>query len=88
MSGLTVGSLHKIISKLVEEGHSRKPVSIDKSTFNHPLEEHGTTILRSYNVRLEPIAVMTDDGVIETGVDGTDNTRVTCIIEGFDYTED
>ena len=42
---MTIGRLHKLLGKMVEQGHARKPVCADKGTFFHPLESDGITIL-------------------------------------------
>lgn len=42
---MTVSGLHKQLSELIAAGHGRKPVCINKRTFNHRMEEDGAVIL-------------------------------------------
>ena len=42
---MTVPGLHKQLSELIAAGHGRKPVCINKRTFNHRMEEDGAVIL-------------------------------------------
>lgn len=41
----TVARLHKALGKLIEQGHGRKPVQINKATFHNPLEDDGAVIM-------------------------------------------
>lgn len=42
---MTVSRLHKQLSELIAAGHGRKPVCINKRTFNHQLERDGVVIM-------------------------------------------
>lgn len=38
---MTVSALHKQLGTLIEAGHGRKPVAVNKCTFTDPCEQDG-----------------------------------------------
>ena len=80
---MTVNTLHKLLGELIEQGHGRKPVCIDKGTFHHPLEDDGAVILGvsgMYGPKF--IANADDDGGVKTNEDGTESGRQTVVLVG------
>lgn len=70
---MTVATLHKQLGALIDAGHGGKPVSVDKETFTHPLEEDGVVILDVQGVegpRWIPEA--NDDGGTKWNKDGSE----------------
>lgn len=80
---MTVGKLHKLLGQLVDQGHARKPVCINKNTFRHPLEDDGAVILGVEAVTGPKwIGNADDDGFTKENADGTESGRMTVILEG------
>ena len=42
---MQVRTLYALLGQLIEQGHGRKPVCINKRTFNHVLEDDGAVIV-------------------------------------------
>jgi hypothetical protein len=82
---VNVNQLHKALGALVEKGHGRKPVCINKTSFNHPLESDGAVILNVQAVTGPRFITMTDDdGGTKFNKDGTESGSYTVVLEG-DY---
>ena len=82
---MNVNQLHKALGALVEKGHGRKPVCINKTSFNHPLESDGAVILNVQAVTGPRFITMTDDdGGTKFNKDGTESGSYTVVLEG-DY---
>lgn len=80
---MTVFRLHKQLSELIAAGHGRKPVCINKRTFNHRMEEDGAVILPVESVSgPEFIGTTDDDGGMKFNRDGTDAGRYTVVLSG------
>ena len=79
---MTVTRLHKALGILIAEGHGRKPVCIDKRSFNHPLEEDGCTILGVGAVELLNMLIIDDDGGPGERKDGTERRMWTAVLYG------
>jgi len=80
---MNVSQLHKQLGALVAQGHGRKPVCINKASFNHPLEEDGAVILKVQTVTGPRFITMTDDdGGTKFNKDGTESGSYTVVLEG------
>ncbi|OQA29576.1 MAG: hypothetical protein BWY57_03291 [Betaproteobacteria bacterium ADurb.Bin341] len=80
---MTVFRLHKQLSELIAAGHGRKPVCINKRTFNHRMEEDGAVILPVESVSgPEFIGTTDDDGEMKFNRDGTEAGRYTVVLSG------
>lgn len=79
---MTLLKLHKIISKAIEMGHGRKPVCVDKSTFQHALESDGAVILHAKSAFLQWVPTLDDDGGTKWNKDGTEAGKSCFVIEG------
>ncbi len=82
---LTVARLHKALGSLVEAGHGRKPVCINKETFRHPCEMDGAVVLGvEAVVGPEWIGTADDDGGQKMNADGSESGRHVVILIGSD----
>lgn len=80
---MTVQRLHKMLGTLIEQGHGRKPVCVDKGTFRHPLEEDGATILDVVECAGPKwIAMADDDGGPKFNQDGTESGKRVVVLSG------
>lgn len=80
---LTVHSLHKALTELIDAGHGRKPVCIDKSTFSHVLESDGAVILPVEKVsKVTWVPNADDDGGTKMNSDGSESGRFMVILSG------
>ena len=61
---MTIGKLHKQLTKLIEQGYSKKHVVINKKTFVHALESDGCCMLDVSGLSLEVYNILNDDGGI------------------------
>lgn len=80
---ITVARLHKELQRLIDSGHGRKPVCIDKRSFSHPLEQDGAVIFDIDDV-LGPmfIGMADDDGFTKWNKDGTESGRRVVLLKG------
>ena len=80
---MNVQQLHKALGALIEQGHGRKPVCVNKASFSHPLESDGAVILKVWSIS-EPrwINMTDDDGGTKFNKDGTESGSYTIVIEG------
>ena len=80
---ITVSALYKKLEKLVKEGHGRKPVCIDKSSFSHPCEEDGAVVIGVEEVtRPHWIPTLDDDGGQKINKDGSESGRAVMVLKG------
>jgi len=79
---MTLNQLHKRLGKLIEEGHGRRKVCVDKETFTHNCEDEGVVILDVSGVGVETITIMVDDSTERA--DGSERLRQTVVLVGDD----
>lgn len=84
---MTVRKPHAILSDMILEGHARKPVCVSKTTFQHPLETDGCTILDADKISIEIVEQLDGDGGRDERADGSSKRRVCAVITGG-YEED
>ena len=79
----TVARLHKELGKLIEQGHGRKPVQINKQSFQHILEDDGVVIMDITSID-GPLWITEadDDGGTKWNRDGTEAGRRAVILKG------
>lgn len=82
---MTVNHLHKLLEKLIEQGEGRTRVCVSKTSFQHPLEPDGCTILDLHGIDILCINVMDGDGFGETNADGREKLQRTAILFGNRY---
>ncbi|AVS67889.1 hypothetical protein C8245_21430 [Paracidovorax avenae] len=83
---MTVAALHKALGKLIEQGHGRKPVQVNKQSFQHPLEDDGVVIMDIELIegpRWIPEA--DDDGGTKWNKDGTEAGRRVVLLKGAQH---
>jgi len=79
---MTVGRMHRILSRLMHEGNSRRRVYIDKDSFRHPCEGDGIVILPVESIKLRWFPVGDDDGGIKILKDGTESISAGIVMGG------
>lgn len=85
---MTVNKLHSLLCALIDEGHGRKPVCIDKATFTDPRENDGPIILPVCALEMKWVPDADDDGGIAINKDGSERGRTTCVLGGSSYGEE
>lgn len=81
---ITVAKLHKMLGALINQGHGRKKVCIDKKTLYHPLEGDGVTLHDIEKIETEWVYTVADDGGIKTRKDGSECGSTVVILKGSD----
>lgn len=79
---MTLNQLHKQLGKLIEKGHGRRGVCVDKESFKRPLESDGCTILPIEHIDVRWIAIIDDDGGPKENKDGTESGSMQVIVSG------
>lgn len=79
MKTITVTKLYDILGKAIASGHGRKPVCVEKTTFQDNRESDGVTILDVCGAKIEAVQLADDDGGGAYNKDGSERTR-TCIV--------
>lgn len=82
MPTITIGRLHKILGALVEKGHARKPVCVQKDSFWGPLESDGIVIFDVTEAEFIAVLQGDDDGGTQMNRDGTERTRHSLVLRG------
>jgi len=80
---MTVAALHKKLGELIDAGHGRKPVCVNKPTFYDRCEQDGANILAVHGVD-GPRWIYTadDDGGTKINKDGTEAGKRLVILFG------
>jgi hypothetical protein len=80
---MTVAALHKRLGALIEAGHGRKPVLVNKASFHHPCEQDGTVMLDVAAVDGPKwIPWGDDDGGTKINKDGTEAGKTVVVLDG------
>ena len=80
---MTVTALHKQLSALIEAGHGRKPVLVNKTSFTHPLEDEGAVLLPIEAIDGPKwIPMCDDDGGTKWNKDGSESGQRVVILHG------
>jgi len=79
---LTVAALYRKLGQLISAGHARKPIVVDKTSFKHPLEGYGVTLIHARDVDVEWIRLCDDDGGTALKADGSERGFVAAVIVG------
>lgn len=72
----------KKLQDLESNGYSRAAVTINKKTFNHPLEQDGVCILDINTIEGDYILQIGDDGFTKVRKDGQECYRKCVVIKG------
>lgn len=86
--GYTVAGLHRELAKLIEQGHGRKPVCVNKASFAHPLEQDGAVILQVAGLAVQFVPAVADDGGTLYRKDGSEAGARVCVIFGDHQNEE
>ena len=79
---MTLNKLHSLIFRLIKEGHGRRSVFIDKSTFQHNLEIDGCVVLPVEAAEMRTYIILDDDGGTYINADGTERQRTNLVLVG------
>jgi hypothetical protein len=79
---MTIGRLHKVLTRMIENGHGRKPIYVHKGTFTHPLEADGAVILEVRSVSMEWVLMADDDGGTKLNQSGTEAGKTCLVLSG------
>lgn len=67
---------------MIENGAGRRPVCVSKTTFTHPCEGDGATILNVQDAFLQMIPQSDDDGGTKINKDGSESMRGCLVLVG------
>jgi hypothetical protein len=79
----TVSKLHKMLGALLEQGHGRKPIVVNKPSFYDAREGDGCVLLEVFGIdgpRWIPMA--DDDGGTKWNADGTESGKQVVVLFG------
>lgn len=79
---MTVGRLHKQLTKLIEQGHKRRKVVIDKPTFSHPLESDGCCMLDVKDMSLVCYHILNEHGGFGHGKNDVEKYQTSLVLVG------
>jgi len=79
---MTVVKMHKLLGEMIEKGHGRKHVCMNKATFHHPLEGDGAVILDVDNIEVQSFPMIDDDGFTKVKTDGSESCHTAAVITG------
>ena len=78
----TIASLHKALGKLIDEGHGRKPVCVNKESFQHNCEDDGAVVLELSGMGIQWVPWIDDDGGTKWNKDGSESGRTILVLAG------
>lgn len=79
---MTINQLHKLLAKLIAQGHGRKAVYVDKWSYRDNRESDGCVILPVSIARMQTYMLLDDDGGCWENKDGTERTRKSLVLLG------
>lgn len=79
---MTLNKLHKLLGKLIEQGHGRREVCVDKPTFRDNRESDGCVILDVTGVQVLTYYRLDDDGSIALAKDGSERMITGVVLYG------
>lgn len=79
---MTVNQLHKLLTKLIAQGHGRKAVYVDKASYRDNRESDGCVILPVYRGAMHTYRLFDDDGGIAYDSKGTERQRTSLVLIG------
>ena len=78
----TIAKLHKELQKLIDQGHGRKIVNINKASFQHNLESDGGVIMEVEGLGIQTVPVIDDDGGTKWNKDGSEASMTVLVLAG------
>ena len=80
---MTVQRLHRLLGQMIEDGHGRKPVFVNKASFYDNREIDGVLILPVEDIEGPKwIPMADDDGGTQCNADGSESGRRVVILQG------
>lgn len=79
---MTINQLHKLLTKLIAQGHGRKLVHVDKGSYRDNRESDGCVILPVSRGAIHCYRMLDDDGGQAYRADGTEVTRESLVLIG------
>jgi len=79
---MTIKKLHELLGKLIENGHARTIVCVDKSSFVHSLEGDGAVILPVDRAEINVHEMFDDDGGMAFLANGQAKERTALTLYG------
>ena len=79
---MTVNQLHKLLGRLIAQGHGRRAVMVDKPSFRDNRESDGCVILPAWRGCIKTYPLLDDDGAIATRADGTERDFTGLVLIG------
>lgn len=79
---MTVKQLYRRLETIIDAGHGRKHVCVNKQTFTHPLESDGACILEISAIEIQTFEMLDDDGWLKELADGSIGMRTCAVITG------
>lgn len=79
---MTVAKLHRILAKLIAQGHGRRRVCVRKNSFQHNCESDGVVILDVEAANLVGHQIDDGDGCAKLRADGTQIERESLVLTG------
>ena len=79
---MTIRRLHTILGQMMANGYGRIPVNISKTTFEHPLEADGCTVLPVKMAEIESVPMVDGDGFTAYTKRGRECTRLNLVLKG------
>ena len=79
---MTIKKLYGELSKLIAAGYGRSLVVVSKTTFNHPCESDGVTMLPVESVKIELVNITDGDGGIRTTKTGKEIKKKELVLYG------
>lgn len=79
---MTLNQLHKLLTKLIAQGHGRRSVQVDKGSYRHNLEADGCVILPVDRAAMHTYRILNDDGGTHINADGTERQRTSLVLIG------
>jgi hypothetical protein len=78
----TIARLHKELGNLIDAGHGRKIVHINKDSFQHNLESNGCVIMEVVGLGIQNVPVIDDDGGTKWNRDGGEASMTVLVLAG------
>lgn len=79
---MTLKKFHKLLGDLIEKGHGRRRVCVDKRSFSHPLEDDGAVILDVESTFAQVITMVDDNGFTKYRKNGEECRHGVIVISG------
>lgn len=79
---MTLNQLHKLLTKLIAQGHGRKAVYVDKGSYRDNRENDGCVILPVDTGAMHTYRLLDEDGGYWINKDGSERQRTSLVLVG------